>query len=386
MVDEAYALLYTRTSDMEDYEKAYNLLKKAMDIKNELFNGKMPLKDHMYVYLGALLNCSYLNKDYEAIDLGEQSLCIYDFQKVSDLAAKENEQFNVMVYKQIGNLFLNLAQSYRTVHYHHEALDCYKKALLTQDLTKERKATIATLIHNAGRMYYNLGKYKKAANCFEKAAEILRCLIEQKGNMKRLWGHNTLYLSKAYKNLEMFEEAIEVLEEMGNPHDYDSALQIDLLTVTSICQVRIFNLLGASSNAIEQAEQVQIEDDDYCCMLCSPVFIHKFRVRLELINREKMKSDVWESEVAPIIPFDVEIDQHVSKLRKAFLMSHDHDDLCVLLENLADYLQYYKTKEHYQSCQEDQDLLKSVEPNYKEFINSSQICNFFQMKKQILVK
>ena len=46
----------------------------------------------------------------------------------------------------------------------------------------------------------------------KKTADLLR-FMELEGNMEILLGHNTLYLSLSYKNLGMYEEAIEVLEE-----------------------------------------------------------------------------------------------------------------------------------------------------------------------------
>jgi len=164
MVEEAVVHLYST----EYYHKAYNLFKKAMEIKENLFNGRMPIKDHMILYLSAMRNCVYLEKYYEAIELGEQSIWGYDLEKVSEIA-KKNDYFEAMVKKQIVGFFAELAKSYNQIDYYSEALACFKKAFLVfLDHYSGKDYATTVLIHNTGRSCYSLGNYQKAANCFEK--------------------------------------------------------------------------------------------------------------------------------------------------------------------------------------------------------------------------
>ena len=123
----------------------------------------------------------------------------------------------------------------------------------------------------------------------------------------------------------------------------------------------------ASWNAILEAEKL---NQDSCSLFGNTVYIHKFRITLELVNgfdldsghSEQTGTSLWSTKLESIITFAENPEEHVLILRKISLKSHDHDDLTVLLLNVADY------------------LLMSIEDNYLKFINSSQIYIFFQAK------
>ena len=154
--------------------------------------------------------------------------------------------------------------------------------------------------------------------------------------------------------------------------------------MASICQLRLFNF-QASWNAILEAEKL---NQDSCSLFGNTVYIHKFRITLELVNgfdldsghSEQTGTSLWSTKLESIITFAENPEEHVLILRKISLKSHDHDDLTVLLLYVADYFRSNKTTEHYQSCNESKNLLMSIEDNYLKFINSSQIYIFFQAK------
>ena len=364
-----------RHSKNEDHDEAYKLFMKAITAMTKLLKGKFELADHGFLHLGAMNSAVHLKKYYEAIKLGEQSICVINLQSVKELA-EDNEYFDTTVYKEIPSSFQQLATAYRQIGYFSEALHCYKRSFLAHDRQNLGNKKIMTcLIHNAGRMYYNIGNYQKATDCFEKTADLLR-FMKLEGDMKIFLGHNTLYLSLSYKNLGMYQEAIEVLEEKNFLDEFDDqSIRMNLFIVASICHLRLFNF-QSSWNAILEAEKL---DQDSCCLFCNTIFIHKFRITLELT--EKLNSEfVWETTMKSIIPFTENPEEHVLKLRKIFLKSFDHDDLKVLLVNLRDYFRFCKTTE---DCNEVKRLLMPKEDNYLLFINSSQICNFFQAKTKL---
>ena len=106
---------------------------------------------------GAMNAAVDIKKYHKAIELGEQSICVYDLQKVAELA-ENNEYFEIMVWnvwKQIPCLFRQLATAYRKIDYFSEAVHCYKRSFRTNNGRQKpgNKKALTCVIHNVGRMH-----------------------------------------------------------------------------------------------------------------------------------------------------------------------------------------------------------------------------------------
>jgi len=231
---------YDKRENMEDTEIARGLLKKAIELDDNLIKAKVLLgwtykvtgdyDKAMEIFTSALkqaeelgdkrgmsaninnIGVIYMNKgDYDkALDYYERS-----FEISEELGDKDG----------IGSSLVGIGIVYSNRGDDDKALDYFTRSLEIEEELGDKRG-MATSLNNIGIQYREKGDYDKALDYYEKSLEIEEELGDKRGMASSLNNIGSIYRAKGddEEALDYFTRSLEIEEELGDKRGMASSL------------------------------------------------------------------------------------------------------------------------------------------------------------------
>jgi tetratricopeptide (TPR) repeat protein len=197
---------YEKRENMEDTEITRGLLRKAIELDNNLLRAKNLLATTYYV-IG----------DYDKA----MEIYLENLKKAEKIGDKDIQARSL---NNIGILCEENAD-------HDKALDYYDRSLKIVEELGDKKGISLTLC-NIGNVYLEKGDYDTASDYFERSLKIDEEIGYQRGMGFSLAGRGSMYYNKGdyEKALDYYERALKIYEELGHKKDIShSTLMTKLL-------------------------------------------------------------------------------------------------------------------------------------------------------------
>ena len=225
------AYKYAKRENIDDTEIARGLLKKAIELDDNLIKAKI-LLGATYVGVGEYdmamdiytpaLKQAERNGDKHEIGTSLNNMGIVYWYKGDvdealdhyDKALKIREELNDK--RGIGSSLNNLGNVYREKGDLNKTLDCHKRSLkINEELSYKRG--IAHSLHNIGNVYYDKGDIDTALDYYKKAL-----IIKEEIGNKRGVGISSVNIGSMFNDrgdkdtaLDYYEKAVKTFEEIG---------------------------------------------------------------------------------------------------------------------------------------------------------------------------
>jgi tetratricopeptide (TPR) repeat protein len=191
---------YDKRENMEDTEIARGLLKKAIELDDNLIKAKV------------LLGWTYkVTGDYDkAMEIFTSAL-----KQAEELGDKRGMSANI---NNIGVIYMNKGD-------YDKALDYYERSFEISEELGDKRGMSAN-INNIGSIYENKGDYDKALDYYERSLEISEELGDKDGIGSSLVGIGIVYSNRGDddKALDYFTRSLEIEEELGDKRGMATSL------------------------------------------------------------------------------------------------------------------------------------------------------------------
>ncbi len=193
-------------SDLGDYQKAIDYLKKARPIFVEIED-----RENEGVTVNYLGNSYYSLGEYqEAIKYHERALKIS--QEIEDKSGE-------------GNALGSLGNHYKDLENYPQAIEYYERALKISREIKDPRLEGRALL-NLGIVYMSLGKTQKAIERYDQQLKIVR-EIGDKGGEGRALFNMSLIEGDRTEAIKLAKEAFKILEAIGTPDAEKARKQLE---------------------------------------------------------------------------------------------------------------------------------------------------------------
>ena len=225
------AYKYAKRENIDDTEIARGLLKKAIELDDNLIKAKILLGRTYFgvgeydmamdIYTPALKQAE-LNDDKHEIGNSLNNMGIVYFYKGDIDEALDHYEKSLKIREElndkrgIGSSLNNLGNVYREKGDLDKTLDCHKRSLkINEELSYKRG--IAHSLHNIGNVYFDKGDIDTALDYHEKAL-----IIKDEIGNKRGVGISSVNIGSIYNDrgdkdtaLDYYEKAVKTFEEIG---------------------------------------------------------------------------------------------------------------------------------------------------------------------------
>ncbi|GFH54306.1 hypothetical protein CTEN210_10782 [Chaetoceros tenuissimus] len=183
-------------NDIEDQDKAVDILLRCKDIREEVLGAKHRLIPRTRNSIGMAYDSA--GKFNEAIEMYKTS------KELNENAKREFTTEQASVYTSLGFV-------YDKQHEYDEAIKMYRKALhISEKVNGSDHTETADAYNNIGTMYCNQGEYQNAVEMFEKALAIRENVL---GSEHLITGDTYNNLAFVYLDDEKYDDAISMYEK-----------------------------------------------------------------------------------------------------------------------------------------------------------------------------
>ena len=177
----------------DDYERALVIFEHCLEVKLEVFDGRLPRPDFRNIHIPIGYCYENLNMYQEAIE---------HLTMAEDSMLKESNAINGMLHK----ITEKLAICYGQLNYHQESLHFWKKASgISLEGSIQVTDKMATVTYNIGNVLMRLGYHDEALKIFHKYLRMEKS-EETSGLQKYLCMEK---MSKCYMKMHKYKKALE---------------------------------------------------------------------------------------------------------------------------------------------------------------------------------
>ena len=231
---------YEKRENTDDTEIARGLLKKAIDLDNNLISAKVLLgwtysetgdyDKAMEIYTSALKQSGELGDkygmEYSLNNIGSVHYYKGDYDKALDYYGR-----SLAIQEELGDKrgMGTSLNNFGNVHWnkggYDKALDCYNRALkINEELGNKRG--MGYILHNIGGVHWNKGDYDKALDCYNRALKINEELGDKPGRGASLNNIGSVYRNKGDLDtaLDYYSSSLAIQEELGDKRGMGTSL------------------------------------------------------------------------------------------------------------------------------------------------------------------